>query len=54
MQIEFKENYEIKNHTSFKIGGNVSRVWFPKNQQELVFLLKELENYILLGNDLHI
>lgn len=50
MQIEFKENYEIKNHTSFKIGGNVSRVWFPKNQQELVFLLKELENYILLGN----
>ena len=50
MQIEFKENYEIKNHTSFKIGGNVSRVWFPKNQQELAFLLKELENYILLGN----
>ena len=50
MQIEFKENYEIKNHTSFKIGGNVSRVWFPKNQQELVFLLKDLENYILLGN----
>lgn len=50
MQIEFKENYEIKNHTSFKIGGNVSRVWFPKNQQELVFLLKDLKDYILLGN----
>lgn len=50
MQIEFKENYEIKNHTSFKIGGKVKKAWFPKNQQELVFLLKELEDYILLGN----
>lgn len=50
MQIEFKENYEIKNHTSFKIGGKIKKVWFPKNQQELVFLLKELEDYILLGN----
>ena len=50
MQIEFKENYEIKKHTSFKIGGLVSKVWFPKNQDELVFLLKNIENYILLGN----
>lgn len=50
MQIEFKENYEIKNHTSFKIGGKVKKAWFPKTQQELVFLLKELEDYILLGN----
>ena len=50
MQVEFKENYEIKNHTSFKIGGKVDKVWFPKSQQELVFLLKELKDYILLGN----
>ena len=50
MQIEFKENYNIKNHTTFKIGGVVSRVWFPKSLQELVYLLKELKNYILLGN----
>ena len=50
MQIEFRENYEIKKHTTFKIGGKVSRVWFPKNQQELTYLLKELKNYILLGN----
>lgn len=50
MQIECRENYEIKNHTSFKIGGKVSRVYFPKNQQELVFLLKELKDYVLLGN----
>ena len=50
MQIEFKENYEIKKHTSFKIGGIVDKVWFPKNQKELVFLLSQLDDYILLGN----
>ncbi len=50
MQIEFKENYEIKKHTTFKIGGTVKKVWFPKSQQELSYLLKELKNYVLLGN----
>ena len=50
MQIECKENYEIKKHTTFKVGGVVKKVWFPKTQQELVFLLKELKDYILLGN----
>ena len=50
MQIEFRENYDIKKHTTFKIGGVVKKVWFPKNQQELNYLLKELKSYILLGN----
>lgn len=50
MQVEFKENYEIKKHTTFKVGGTVKRVYFPKNQQEIVYLLKELDDYILLGN----
>lgn len=50
MQVEFKDNYEIKKHTTFKVGGNVKKVWFPKTQDELVFLLKNLEDYILLGN----
>lgn len=50
MQIEFKENYEIKKHTSYKIGGKVNRVYLPKNKEELVFLLTDLEDYILLGN----
>ncbi len=50
MQVEFKENYEIKRHTSYKIGGEVSKVWFPKTQEELVYLLKTLDDYILLGN----
>ena len=50
MQIECKENFEIKNYTTFKIGGKIDKVWFPKSQQELVQLLKELKNYIVLGN----
>ena len=50
MEIEFKENYEIKTHTTYKIGGVVKKVWFPKTQQELVYLLKESKDYILLGN----
>ncbi len=50
MQIEYKDNYEIRNHTSFKIGGEVERVYFPKNKEELVFLLTELDDYVLLGN----
>ena len=50
MQVEFRENYDIKKHTTFKIGGLVNKVWFPKTQQELVFILKDLKNYIILGN----
>ena len=50
MQIECRENYEIKKHTSFKVGGKVNKVYFPKNKQELVSLLKELKDYVLLGN----
>lgn len=50
MLVEYRENYEIKKHTTFKVGGKVNKVWLPKTQQELVYLLKELKNYILLGN----
>ena len=50
MQVEFKENFEIKSQTSFKIGGKISKVYFPKTQQEFVYLLNELEDYIVLGN----
>ena len=50
MQIECKENFDIKNLTSFKVGGIVKKAWFPKTQQELVYLLKKLKKYLLLGN----
>lgn len=50
MYVEVKENYDIKNLTSFKIGGRAEKLYFPKSQQELVFLLKTLNNPIILGN----
>lgn len=50
MYIEVKENYNIKNLTSFKIGGEVDKLYFPKNQQEFIYLLKTLNNPIIMGN----
>lgn len=50
MYIEVKENCPIKNLTSFKIGGAVEKLYFPKNQQEFIYLLKKLNNPIIIGN----
>lgn len=50
MYIEVKENYSIKNLTSFKIGGEVEKLYFPKTKQEFVYLLKTLYNPIIVGN----
>ena len=49
MEIEVKENYEIKNLTTFKVGGNVKQIYFPANQQEFVYLLKPIKNPLILG-----
>ena len=45
-----KENFDIKNHTTYKIGGIVKKVFFPETQSEFTELLKSLENYIVLGS----
>ena len=45
-----KEDYEIKNLTTYKIGGKVTKVYFPETQNELTELLKNLKDYIILGN----
>ena len=50
MQVEVRNNFEIKDLTTFKIGGKVERLYLPKTQQELVYLLNKLDDYILLGN----
>ncbi|MCQ2754717.1 MAG: UDP-N-acetylmuramate dehydrogenase [bacterium] len=50
MQVEVKKDFEIKNMTTFKVGGKVKNVFLPKNQQEFVSLLNELKDYIILGN----
>ena len=50
MDIEFKENYSVKNLTALKIGGEVENLYFPKTQQEFIHLLKTLYNPIIFGN----
>ena len=47
--IEVKENYDIKNLTTFKVGGFVKRVYFPASQKEFVYLLKSLKNPLIIG-----
>lgn len=50
MDIEVKENYPIKNLTSFKVGGCVDKLYFPKTQQEFTYLLRTLKNPLIFGN----
>ncbi len=48
--MEIKQNYELKKHTTFKIGGEAKCVYFPKTVDELVELLTKKEKPILLGS----
>ena len=44
-----KENFEIKNLTTYKVGGIVKKIYFPETVAEFISLLKELDEYIVLG-----
>ena len=46
--MQIKEDFEIKNLTTYKIGGKVKKVYFPETQEELSELLCELDEYIIL------
>lgn len=50
MNIEVIENFNAKNLTSFKVSGLISKAYFPKSAEELIYLLKELQNPLVLGN----
>ena len=45
-----KENFEIKNLTTYKIGGKVAKVYFPQTQAEFTELLREHKDCLVLGN----
>lgn len=45
-----KDNYNISKLTSFKIGGNVKKVYFPKSVDEFVEILKSEPNVKVYGN----
>ena len=48
--MQIKSDYEIKNHTTYKIGGVVKNVYFPETQAEFTELLRTLDDYIVLGS----
>ena len=51
--IECIENYDLKPHTTFKIGGLAKKVYFPKTEEEFIEILEELskngETPVVLG-----
>lgn len=49
MACEVIENYDLKNHTTFKIGGLAQRAFLPESVEELSELLTKLKNPIILG-----
>ena len=52
--IEYKENASLKNYNTYKIDAISDFIIFPKNEDELIIILKELEKnkirYLFLGN----
>ena len=45
-----KENFDIRNLTSFKIGGNVSKIYFPETIEEFEKILKREPSAFVAGN----
>ncbi|MCM1338196.1 MAG: UDP-N-acetylmuramate dehydrogenase [Muribaculaceae bacterium] len=50
MSIKSEKNFDIKNLTSFKIGGKIDEVFFPENIDELVQILKDNPGIKVFGN----
>lgn len=50
MDCSIIENYELKTHTTFKIGGVAKRVFFPETIEAFCKLLDKLDNPLILGN----
>lgn len=48
--MQIRENFEIKPLTTYKIGGKVKKVFFPETVEEFTRLLRELDEYIVLGS----
>ena len=44
-----KENEELKQYTTFKMGGIAKKFYIPESEEELVSLVRTLDNYKILG-----
>lgn len=50
MLVEVRENFDVKSLTSFKIGGKISKVYFPKSVEEFEEILSCETNVKVFGN----
>ena len=50
VKLLIKEDFEIKNYTSFKIGGKIKKVYFPETIEEFAQILKDEPNIFVGGN----
>lgn len=50
MGIETIENFDIKSHTTFKIGGKINKVYFPKDVNEILEILRNNPEIEVFGN----
>lgn len=48
--VNSEENFDIKNLTTFKIGGKIKKVYFPTSIEEFEKILKENKNIKVFGN----
>ena len=48
--MQIREYFEIKPLTTYKIGGKVKKGFFPETVEEFTKLLRELDEYIVLGS----
>lgn len=49
-KLQIEEDFEIKNHTSFKIGGKIKRICFPETVDEFTDLLEKYPNSFVAGS----
>lgn len=49
MSLKIFENYELKKHSTFNIGGCAKRCFFPETEEEFLEILQNTENFIILG-----
>lgn len=50
MQIDVRQNFEVKNLTTFKIGGKITCAYFPTNIDEFVEVLALEPDALVFGN----
>lgn len=48
--MDYRENFDVKKLTSFKIGGEIARVYFPTDVDEFLEAIEKEPNAFIVGN----